>query len=308
MNKTAAALWLAALASTAHADSGAHERAAGAEFLVSRDSDGFATHRASLEAFPRFDDAGHYAGVRIGEVGYRQHEWRRRGQRAGFVGRGRDPVDDSGWTLEAGVARQGGHTLATLDGGWRVQPARQTGIELFANRDWVETRAALDDGVHYTFAGVALDQGLGAHLTAVGVLGQQYFSDGNRRDHGRARLIYQPSLDLGLTVQARWRGYRSRSDDVGRRYFNPHDYQEAMLALGWRQRVAGWTGTLTAGLGRERIDDARAQATRLVEAGLQSPPRGPTVLRLNAGYQRNASFYGPDYSYRYVQGEAVLRF
>ena len=86
----------------------------------------------------------------------------------------------------------------------------------------------------------------------MGLAGTQFFSDDNRRDHGRLRLIYQPSLDLGLTLQARYRMYRSSEEDVGREYFNPEDYQESMLALGWRQRFAGWSAGLTAGLGREK--------------------------------------------------------
>lgn len=73
-------------------------------------------------------------------------------------------------------------------------------------------------------------------MTLVGLAAQQYFSDGNRRDHGRLRLIYQPSLDLGLTLQARYRTYRSSHEDVDRAYFNPKNYSEAMLAVGWRQR------------------------------------------------------------------------
>ncbi|MGN5477379.1 hypothetical protein ACTMU2_12180 [Cupriavidus basilensis] len=151
-------------------------------------------------------------------------------------GRKLDPATLNGWTLEGGIFTQGGHTLATVDGGYRLALAKRTSLEVFVNRDWVETQTALDRGVHYTFGGVALDQGIGPHVTVVGVAGQQYFSDGNRRDHGRLRLIYQPSLDLGLTLQARFRAYHSSQEDVGRAYFNPDHYSESMLAVGWRQR------------------------------------------------------------------------
>ena len=44
----------------------------------------------------------------------------------------------------------------------------------FANRDWVETQPALDAGTNFTFVGAALDQGLGEHVTPVGLAGTQF--------------------------------------------------------------------------------------------------------------------------------------
>ncbi|ENX10664.1 hypothetical protein F897_00859 [Acinetobacter variabilis] len=29
---------------------------------------------------------------------------------------------------------------------------------------------------------------------------------------------------------------------------------------------------------------------------------------MNAGYNRSASFYGPNYDYRYIKGEWIMRF
>ena len=284
------------------------ERAAGTEFFLSDDSEGFQTRKLSAEFLPQYEDANHYLGVRGSAYQYRADDWKRDGQKVSFIGRDIESATANGWTLEAGLFEQGDHTLLTFDGSYRTALAEKTAVELFANRDWVETQPALDAGTNFTFVGAALDQGLGEHVTLVGLAGTQFFSDDNRRDHGRLRLIYQPSLDLGLTLQARYRMYRSSEEDVGREYFNPEDYQESMLALGWRQRFAGWSAGLTAGFGREKINQDPSQSTRLFELNVQSPVRGSQFLRMNAGYNRSASFYGPNYDYRYIRGEWIVQF
>lgn len=284
------------------------EYVAGTEFFFSDDSEGFQTRKLSAEFLPQYEDADHYLGVRGSAYQYRADDWKKDGQKISFIGRDIESATANGWVLEAGLFEQGDHTLLAFDGSYRTLLAEKTAIEVFANRDWVETQAALEHGTHFTFVGAALDQGLGDHVTVVGVAGSQLFSDDNRRDHGRVRLIYQPSLDLGLTLQARYRTYRSSETDVGGEYFNPKDYQESMFAIGWRKRISGWTTGITAGLGREKINDDASQNTRLFELNLQSPVRSEQFLRLNAGYNRSASFYGPDYNYRYVRGEWILRF
>jgi len=257
---------------------------------------------------PQYEDPDHYVGIRGSAYQYRADDWKRDGQKISFIGRDIESTTANGWTLEAELFEQGDHTLLTFDGSYRTALAEKTAVELFANRDWVETQPALDAGTNFTFVGAALDQGLGEHVTLVGLAGTRFFSDDNRRDHGRLRLIYQPSLDLGLTFQARYRMYCSSEEDVGREYFNPEDYQESMLALGWRQRFAGWSAGLTAGFGREKINQDPGQSTRLFELNVQSPVRGSQFLRMNAGYNRSASFYGPNYDYRYIRGEWIVQF
>lgn len=284
------------------------ERAAGTEFFFSDDSEGFQTRKLSAEFFPEFKSGDDYLGVRASAYQYKADDWSRDGQKISFIGRQIDSATANGWSVDAGIFMQDDHTLFTFDGSYRTPLAQKTALEIFANRDWVETQSALDQGTNFTFVGAALDQGLGEHVTVVGVAGSQFFSDDNRRDHGRVKLIYQPSLDSGLTLQARYRTYHSSQEDVGGAYFNPKNYDESMLALGWRKRFSGWTAGLTAGFGREKINDDPSQATRLFELNLQSPVHGSQFLRMNAGYSNSASFYGPNYDYRYIKGEWIIRF
>jgi len=138
--------------------------------------------------------------------------------------------------------------------------------------------------------------------------GAQRFSDGNERNHLRGRLVYQPLLDSGLTLQLRYRLFHSSTGDTAGTYFNPSRYDEAMLALGWRKRVQGWTLRASAGGGKQHVDQVVGTNTRLLEIGVESPHKGPQFVRLRGAYNRSASFQGPDYGYTFLQGEWILRF
>jgi len=284
------------------------DMAFGTEAFVTNDSDHFQSRRVSAEFFPAFENADRYLGIRLGEYNYQQDSWRRNGKKLSFLARSVETRTADGGNMEVGVFEQGGHTLLTLDGSYRITPAKRTAVEFIVNRDWVETPKSLDRGIDFSIVGVAVDQGLGEHVTLVGLLGQQYFSDGNRRDLGRFRVIYQPSLDLGLTLQLRYRTYRSTHEDVDRAYFNPKSYSESMFAVGWRQRFNGWTASVTAGLGNEKINHEISQPTRLLDVNLQSPVRGSQVFRFGFGYNRSTSFSGPSYQYRYLRGEWIILF
>ncbi|MDO8412383.1 MAG: hypothetical protein Q7S51_01190 [Gallionellaceae bacterium] len=283
-------------------------KAAGAELFVSNDNENFSTQRLALEYLPRYHSADALTGVRYTSHWYQQNNWSLNGQQLTFLQRYIDPATANGWQLNAGLFQQGGHDLLTLDGNYRKALAEHTGLELFVNRDWVETAAALDNGVHFTLAGVALDQGLGTHVTLVGLGARQNFSDGNARNHGRLKLILQPNLDSGLTLQARYRAYDSTSDNVGGVYFNPGHYTETMLALGWRKKIQGWNLNLTTGIGQQKIADDPNSTTHLLEGGLQSPPNRHYSLRLRAGLVKSASFNSAHYRYHYLQTEWIIPF
>ncbi|WP_425919524.1 hypothetical protein [Acinetobacter sp. TSRC1-2] len=295
-------------ANTIQDDQAQSERAVGTEIFFSDDSEGFQARKFSAEFLPKYISADNFLGIRASAYNYKTNDWSQNGQKISFIGRDINSATANGWSLEAGIFEQNNNNLFTFDGSYRTALAEKTAVEVFANRDWVETRPALEQGTNFTFLGAAIDQGLGEHVTVVGVAGSQFFSDDNRRDHGRMRLIYQPSLNLGLTLQARYRTYRNTEEDVGREYFNPQDYEESMLALGWRQRFSRWSMGFTAGFGREKINDMQSQSTKLFELSLQSPIYGSQFFRMNAGYNRSASFYGPDYDYSYVRSEWILQF
>lgn len=300
---------IASASAQAAGDDGKITQGAGPAFFFSRDNENFDTQRLALEYLPKYSGAELLTGLRYTTHRYEQEAWSRNGQQLSFLQRQVDAATANGWQLETGIFHQGRHDLLTADANYRTALTAGTGLEVFVNRDWVETAAALDKGVHFTFAGVAIDQVVSPKITAVGVAGFQHFSDGNSRTHGRAKLIFQPDLDLGLTLQARYRVYTSSSDDVGRAYFNPDRYEEAMLAVGWRQKVKRWMLSMTAGAGQQKVASDARMPTRLLELGLQSPLNNKNYsFRARAGINQSASFNGPSYRYHYVQGEWIVGF
>lgn len=269
-------------------------QSAGTEFLVSSDSEGFEVQKISAEYFP--------ADIGIRATHYRYgNEVTKDGQRVTAVGRAGDYAN--GYSFDLGVARQSNHTQVVGDASYR-KTFGVTGTEVFASRDWIETERALSAGTTATFVGAAVDQPVGQHLTLIGVVGHQDFTDGNRRNHWRARVVYQPWVDLGLTAQIRYRAYKSKSQATT--YFNPVDYDEQGLALSYRKRVQGWVLQGTAGVGREHVNHV-GKATRLLEISAQSPAKGPYV-QFRAGLNRSAGIGGPNYLYRYAAGEIVIPF
>jgi hypothetical protein len=273
----------------------------------SADSESFNIRRVGVEMLPNFSHADFLGGVKYTDHHYEQNNWSRDGRQLSLLYRQIDTATANGLQLEAGVFSQGAHDLLTADANYRTPLAASTALEVFVNREWVETSAALDKGVSFTFGGFAIDHVLDRHFTLVGVAGLQNFSDDNFRNHGRVKLIYQPDPDLGLTLQLRYRAYTSSSSDVGGAYFNPGQYDETMLALGWRQRVSGWVANLTAGAGQQKVASDPYTPTLLLELGLQSPVKNRSYsFRLRAIMNQSASFNGPDYRYNLLHGEWIL--
>ncbi|NDC08975.1 MAG: hypothetical protein EBZ75_06425 [Oxalobacteraceae bacterium] len=284
--------------------------AAGAGLFQSHDSERFSSRRLNADAMTNYQHLDHRTGIRYTDHLFSQDDWQRRGQQLRLVARRTDRKTTDGWNAELGWLQQSNHDLLTLDSSYRQTFSGGSALELFANRDVVETRTALNQGLYFNFAGASVDVPLNPHVTLVGLAGYQGFSDDNQRRHVRGRVIWQPSLDLGLTLQLRYRWFDNSKLDVGRAYFNPARYQEGMVAMGWRQRIGDWRNTLTAGLGSQQIASESATPTQLLELSSETQIER-YALRLRAGYTRAA---GPaatndtDYWYRYLLGELVLPF
>lgn len=282
--------------------------ATGPTFFASDDNEGFRTRRVGMDLFPAQNDAANSVGLRYRHHEFSQNDWSRNGEQLAIAGKGPMEGYVRAWQGEAGAMTQGRHTLLTLDGSYTLPISKDATAEVFINRDFVETSAALDRGIHFTFVGGSLEYRLHPKLTMVAVAGYQDFSDDNQRKHARLRVIYQPDLDLGLTFQYRYRYYSSSPNEERRAYFNPERYQENMLLTGWRKRYQGWVGAILAGIGTQSIADTPNGPSRLLELSLDSPAKGSQVFGVRAGYLRTAAFGGPDYRYRYIQGNWTIRF
>ena len=284
--------------------------AAGGGYYQSMDSEGFGSRRISVEALTTYQHLDGRTGVRYIDHQFSQNGWQQSGQQLRWVARHTDRKSMDGWNAELGWLQQSTHALLTLDTNYRHTLAGGAALEVFANRDVVETRTALAQGLHFTFAGAAVDLPINPHLTVIGLAGAQAFSDDNQRRHLRGRLIWPPSLDLGVTLQLRYRWFDNSRLNVSQSYFNPEQYQEGMFAVGWRQRTGNWRHAFTAGVGSQQIAAETATPTQLLELSSETQAER-YALRLRAGYTRAAgaaATTNPDYWYHYLLGELVLPF
>jgi hypothetical protein len=289
------ALILLAVPAVAAAQSGV-----GTEFLASSDSEGFGAQRVSAEYLTKWR-AEDKLGLRVSNTHYDQAQWHADAQRISAVGRSGDYAN--GWAADVGLSSQAGHQTITGEASYTKTVVDGTVAEAFVSRDWVETERALRAGTAHTFVGASVEQRLAPKFTVVGTIGEQVFTDSNRRVHERLKLIYQPDLDLGLTFQVRVRAFQGR--DQATTYFNPRRYDEQAAAVGYRSRIQGWTISSLLGAGREHVNGV-GQATRIAELGTQSPQKAGFSVNVRAGYSRSASFGGPAYAYRYIMGEIVF--
>jgi hypothetical protein len=284
--------------------------AAGGGYFQSHDSERFSSRRINAEAMTNYQHLDHRTGIRYSDHQFSQDDWQRRGQQLRLVARRTDRKTTDGLNAELGWLQHSTHDLLTLDSSYRQTLSGGSAFEIFANRDVVETRTALNQGLYFNFVGASVDVPVNPHVTVVGLAGYQGFSDDNQRRHLRGRVIWQPSIDLGLTLQLRYRWFDNSKLDVGRAYFNPERYQEGMLAIGWRQRIGDWRNAVTAGLGSQQIASGSATPTQLLELSSETQVER-YALRLRAGYTRAAgpaATNDPDYWYRYLLGELVLPF
>ena len=298
------------LAACVSAPALADNTAAGAGYFLSGDSERFVSHRASIDGVVGYQDLENRTGVRYTDINFSQNGWSRRGEQLRFVASRIDRKTYDGWRIDTGVLRQSTHQLLTIDASYRKSLASGPAVEFFANRDLVETKTALDQGTYFNFAGASVDVPLNPQTTLVGLAGYQAFSDDNHRRHLRARAIWQPSLDLGLTLQLRYRWYDNSLTNVGGAYFNPSRYQEGLFVVGWRQRIGEWRTALTAGAGRQQIASDTSTLSQLLEASAEKQV-GRYAVRVRAGYSRAAAATAtmdPDYWYRYAVGELVIPF
>ena len=92
----------ASLANGLNEDQTSSERAAGTEFFLSDDSEGFQTRKLSAEFLPEYEDADHYLGVRGSAYQYRTDDWKRDGQKVSFIGVILSPLQPMAGTWKQG--------------------------------------------------------------------------------------------------------------------------------------------------------------------------------------------------------------
>lgn len=275
--------------------------------FASHDSESFNIFKIGTGILPIYQNGQNYWGVNATRNFYTAPSWSTAGTQANVLKRDINPQTGLGHSLALGVSDTQGRNVLTADLNHSASITSTTNYEIFFNRDRVETRNSLVNGVSFNFYGGSLESRISPSWTLIGFLGEQQFSDDNSRTHFRAKLIYDLLPEQGVNLQLRHRQYHN-SADLTTNYFNPKNYQEDMFAIGLRRRVASWQLSGLMGLGRQKIFEDPQTTTKLVEFEAMSPIAHRVFLRAKLGYSESAGFNGPNYRYQYLQGDLILPF
>ena len=276
---------------------------------IASDSEGFSTYKYRAGYLPLYNHGEKYTGISYQHNYFTQGSWDSSAEVYTLLTKAINPRTGLGYNLNASYNLQNGYRLFTTDSTYGLRVTDTTVVEAFINRDRVETQNSLNNGIYYTFPGISIEQQLVDRLSVVLMGGNMYFSDTNTRPTVKAKLIYDLVPDYGVTAQLRYRQYRDTNTSVANNYFNPTEYSETMIALGFRKFLSGWMLSGTAGVGRQTINQDPSTTTQLYEFAATSPVNSRDYyLKTKLGYGKSAGFLGPNYFYRYLMEELIIPF
>ena len=282
----------------------------GIDTVHTTDSDAFRSTRLRVGALVHYESPYDVVAVGGGGTYYEQNDWSKERYTLAAAIRKLDRATGAGVVATAGVSSVGDHQKLFGEGTWNVRLSRSTGLEFIGQRDFVETRAALDAGTMTNYLAASVDHAVNDRFTVIGLAGGQWFSDDNHRTHLRGRAIYALLPEQGLSVQVRAQGYES-SRPGGGLYFNPDRYERADIGLRLRRSIADWRVLAAAGGGQEWIDHAVRNPTSYAEVRGQRSFANNLTLALTFAYYRASeaeSAGSGDYNWRYYRALFIIPF
>jgi len=294
-----------------HGDIEEGAEGAAVDFVGTADTDHFRSARLRAGALLQHESADKYIALGGGYTRYEQNDFAANRYSLGAAIRNVVRSTGAGVVATGGVSQVGDRTRAVFEATWNVRLSQTGGFELIGQRDFVESSAALDAGTMTNFVGASVDYTIADRLTLIALGGLQYFSDDNRRDHLRARVIYVLLPEQGLSVQAKVRAYES-SNATSAFYFNPENYREADIGLRLRRSVGNWRLLAAAGGGKEEINRSVENRTYYVEARAERRFADGVSLVLSYALDHSAgsdsSSGGGHYTWNYFRAVLVIPF
>ena len=268
---------------------------------VSNDSDGF----NEFKPWAQYEASSGW-GLRAGWQQYRMDGWSENGQNLYVTHDKKSKL----WSSQArlGVNSTGSHEnlVGAWDANYQVLPSTAVGLSL--DRDIVNSRRSLQQGLTATSALGVLDHQFLPRLSVGAAFGSTWFSDDNRRDMLRTRWTFTVSEDQGWYLYALTRHYRNSKPYNGN-YFAPERFREAALGVMWKKAITDHVVlSVNADAGRQYID---GEGQQLWHAGvyLSSPHRAAVQWKVGlTSSQDHASALSTSNSgYRYTSLSAYMR-
>ncbi|MEH6701882.1 hypothetical protein [Parasphingorhabdus sp.] len=237
--------------------------AAGGELFYSSDSEDTEILRTAIDFDLRNQGKDRRLGVRVENAWYDPAGSGQTQRQRIFL----QAADRSGnWNWAARVGTDGD----TIIGSASLHDNSKFRKEVFIERDIVETRQGLDQGIYSTFAGAAIDLPLNDRNIVTALVGLQAFTGDNVRTHLRGNYVHVLKPDWGLSVQLRGRYFRS-SDPREFDYYSPKWYAEAMPVVQLRRFVDGWEVVGAGGIGVQRDSATDWRQSNFAQFRVRSP-------------------------------------
>lgn len=245
-------------------------------------------------------------GVRAGWQHYSLGDWSASGQSLFVTHRWQRDAWSSNARLGLNHTDGRDHWVAAWDGMYKLAPDTSAGISF--ERDVVDSRWGIADGLMATTAMAVLDHqftpGFGVGVAA----GSTWFSDSNRRDILRTRWTYTLSEEKGWYAYLATRNFRF-TDPYHYAYFSPDRFHEAALGLMWKTALNDWLVlSANADAGRQSIDGEGKPVWNL-GLYLSSPLRARVQWKI--GFASRNDHASPvsstAQSYRYTSFTAFVR-
>jgi hypothetical protein len=269
-------------------------RAFGGDVFYSADSDDSEVLRMAIEFDLRNVGPEKRLGVRLEKAWYNPQ-----GSAAGRRNRIFLQAADvaGGWTWNGRIGTDGD----TIIGAASVHDDAKYRKEFFAERDIVETRQGLDQGIYSTFVGAGIDVPLNERNVFTAMAGVQEFTGENERVHLRGNYIHVLKPEIGLSVQLRGRYFHSthpREFD----YYSPRWYAQVLPAVQLRRFISGWQLFGIAGVGLQRDSDSTWRRSDYAQFRFRSPQKSRWSTFGELTYSSSPSdTSSPSSSYRYFQ-------
>lgn len=272
----------------------ASRQAVGTDLFYSSGSDETEVLSIGINYDFRAISADEYAGVTLERAWYNPAGLREERRDRYFVRAGHE---FGNWQMKARVGTDGDSLVGSLSLNDRSRYRK----ELFIERDIIEARQGLAQGIYSTFVGAAIDLPTDERNVFTTLVGVQEFSGENVRLHLRGNYVHVVKPELGLSLQLRSRWFRN-SEPGEFDYYSPRWYAEILPVVQVRRFTRGWELVGAGGLGIQRDSSSDWRESRYLHARVRSPLEG-AAWRFNAAltYTNTPSNNGDVSGYSYVQ-------
>jgi hypothetical protein len=178
-----------------------------------------------------------------------------------------------GWNWSARIGTDGN----SLIGGASVHDSARFRKEFFIERDIVETRQGIDDGIYSTFGGAAIDLPASERTVFTALAGVQEFTGDNVRFHLRGNAVHVIAPEIGLSAQLRGRYFHS-TEPGEFDYYSPRWYAQVLPVAQIRRFVGGWELVGAGGIGLQRDSGSDWRRSDYAHVRFRNPRNSPSWL------------------------------